>query len=71
MSRPRPDLRAASVAELTARLRKPLSDSDRFYEDVVLELVRRAESGEQLQAQVASEALASIAPGEGYQPGDF
>ena len=42
-----------------------------FDENVVFELVRRAEIGEALQASVRSEPLRELAPAEGYSSSDF
>jgi hypothetical protein len=65
-----PDFQYASVAELVERLRPSTDPDGEFDERVVLELVRRADMGEELQAQVRSEALRETAP-VGCSPTDF
>ncbi len=66
-----PELRDATVAELSARLHSASASAERFDPEVVLELARRAEIGERLQAQIRKEALSEISSPEGYSTEDF
>lgn len=67
----RVDLECESASQLAARVRQSAARSEPFDADVALELARRAETGELLQAQVRSDALRAIAPAGGYVAGDF
>ena len=60
-----------SASRLAEQLRDALARAEAFVPDVVFELARRAEIGEELQAQVCADALRDLAPADGYVAGDF